>query len=482
MRRGLVVAAVLSQGTGARLRVSTLPCVNDCSASLANFSVSPPVIPGECVEGACVCAPGFAGIDCSIAENGANAPAANVTAADESIVTCTSEVCSDTCSFGGSCVDDMTCSCNDHWGHGKASAVSSAAAAAARVTGSSGTAATSERGGGDRARIDRKMMTNHDRLVLQRVLRALGFREEIPSGKKDPCTVPWRHFSSTDQSPSRTLANPVLIRCHIDGQVTEMDFSRLKLQGQLLSDIGSLKALRTLSLHNNALTGPIPDSIGSLEQLEFLLLYKNQFTGPLPDRLTECTSLVGLVVYGNMLTGSLPRNIGHLHSKLQILDVSYNFLSGQIPGGIGHLVALTELDLSHNLFSGFIPKSVQTLPGIKHFRFSDNQFANTVENIGNSDVWSDAEHNELAEATYDEWKAGLAFEPAWRRKIKREAKERKERADQVAVKAETKASAIDAKVQKLLPPAFRPPLSGGIGGGALQLPSQVSETATIDGT
>ena len=78
-----------------------------------------------------------------------------------------------------------------------------------------------------------------------------------------------------------TLANPVLVRCHIDGQVTEMDFSRLKLQGQLISDIGSLKALRTLSLHNNAITGPLPDTLGGLEQLEFLLLYKNQFTGPL---------------------------------------------------------------------------------------------------------------------------------------------------------------------------------------------------------
>ena len=169
-----------------------------------------------------------------------------------------------------------------------------------------------------------------------------------------------------------------------------------------------------------------------------------------------------------------------------MLDVSYNDMSGQLPGTIGHLIALTDLDISHNKFSGHIPASVQTLPAIKRFRYSDNQFANTVQNVGNTDVWSDSEHNELAETTYDEWKDGLASEPAERKKEKREAKERSDLAAQAEAKAETSASAIDAKVQKLLPPAFRTG-SGDGGGGAGQggggdLPEQVSGTATIDGT
>jgi hypothetical protein len=494
----LALVALLARSTiaaaGRLRRAGTLPCVNDCSASLANYSVSPAVVPGACVEGRCVCAQGFQGIDCSDFGSDFGGEDAHRSAAvpppltDDDVVTCTSDVCTSVCSFGGSCVDDTTCSCYDHWGHGKAPAISSAAAAAAADTAASrsdagGSDAGGGGGGGGSARVDRRPMTTHDRAVLQRVLHGLGFPEAIPTGGKDPCLTPWHHFSSLNPLPDTTIKdnpNPVLVRCHIDGNVTEIELSRLKLKGRLLPDVGRLRTLRTLSLHNNAITGPLPDALGSLAQLEYLLLYKNQITGVLPSSLTECKSLIALVVYSNRLTGPLPSAIGHLRTQLQVLDVSYNAMSGTIPGSIGHLIALTDMDLSHNEFSGHIPASVQTLPAIKRFRYSDNRFANTVANVGITDVWSDSEHNELAESTYDEWKDGLASEPRERKQAKRNAKEMADLKARVATEAETSASAIDAKVQKLLPPAFRTGSGGGGSGG--DLPEQVSGTMTMDGT
>ena len=469
-----------------RVRSGALPCVNDCSASLANFSVIPPIIPGECIDGECQCAQGFSGVDCSVMNRGAIADTGNIAVrapllVPDDVVTCTGKMCSSICAFGGSCIDDTTCSCNDHWGHGKSPAVSSAAAAVAASMDSGNEENVHQPNqSGEKMQLDRRPMTRHDRLALKQVLLGLGFNKPIPSGPNDPCLQPWQIHSSAHEDEDNSRPNPILVRCHIDGNVTELDLSRLGLRGQLVPQVGNFRNLRTLSLHNNAIAGTLPITLGNLEQLEYLLVYKNQIGGSIPQSISKCKSLIAFIAYSNELTGELPATIGYLRRSLQNLDVSFNRLSGDIPGSIGTLVYLIDLDISHNEFTGFIPESIQKITSLKRFRYSDNRFSNTVLNVGNTDVWSDSENRDLAEKTYDEWKDGLASESLEKRQPRLEEERRKELADEASQIKEAAESAISAKVQKMLPPAFRTGGEGDDGGG--DLPNQVSEIPTIDGT
>ena len=470
-----------------------LPCVNDCSAGLANRSAVPPVLRGYCRNGTCVCAAGFGGIDCSQgAPEAAGDSGAPTRATDREAATCTQDICTSTCSFGGVCTDTTTCHCNDRWGHGPPASLDAVVDDGLDLD---------DIDDGDtqsglrrkktklppRLFIDRRPMTASDRANLDVVLRSLGFHSPIPTGRNDPCLTPWPGAAkvsppAADPQHRGGLVNPrVVVLCDIDGHVTEIDFSRMKLTGILHPAITRLATLRVVALHNNKLHGTIPDRIGDLSQLEMLLLYKNRLTGGIPPSVVDC-SLVTLVLYGNYLTGPLPKDLGHLQGKLQMLDVSFNRLSGEIPGSVGKLINLQELYINNNAFEGALPGTLTQLASIKSFTFQENHFQNTVRNIGNIDVWADPLHDALAEDHYLKWQEGLSWPP---RDIKMRAEEEKKRSELQAAKsagtASTK-SALDQKAKAMLPPAFQTKAMGGAGQPGGDLPKQVSGTTTFDGT
>lgn len=84
------------------------------------------------------------------------------------------------------------------------------------------------------------------------------------------------------------------------GRVTKIDWyawsAARTLTGTLSSVIGSLKALRRLSLtgydtgHN--ITGPIPESIVNLTELTYLVLAKNKLTGSIPTAIGNLNKLL----------------------------------------------------------------------------------------------------------------------------------------------------------------------------------------------
>ena len=395
-KKGWIHCIVLVACSDAFQLRRVLPCLNDCSSSLNNYTSSPPTIRGTCgVNGQCFCTVGWGGSDCSkISGNPlVNDFSPSVQRQDK----CTQHVCTATCSFGGECTDPLTCVCNDHFGHGPIGDPTTIEDEDQEQTASSSTSRSSSSKIATSMQIDRWSMITSDRTNLQILLKALGFLQPIPKGKADPCVQPWV-----------TAVNHVLVLCNNRGRVTEIDAGRMKLAGTLSEAVTKLSELRVLSLNNNKnLHGPLPNNIGKLTKLEYLLLYKNQFTGPIPTSIVHCRSLITFVAYGNNLSGNLPIALGYLQSSLRMLDVSFNQLSGDIPASIGDLIFLETLYINHNELTGIVPDTIQNLPNLKSFMFQENHITNTVENIGNNNVFSEPDHHALAESYYDEWKNGV---------------------------------------------------------------------------
>jgi hypothetical protein len=443
--------------------------MNDCSASLNNYTSNPPIIRGKCLTGKCQCSKGFTGNDCSkMSELPSDLPIAIQPFEDD----CTQEVCTATCTFGGSCTSTDTCTCFDHWGHGPPPDPSTIKAPKPPKSSTSSASSTSSTSSPtsptEPSLIDRWPMISTDRQHLQSVLITLGYSQSIPKGKNDPCLKSW------------IVSNHVSILCNNHGSVTEIDFSRTHLSGTISEDITKLRSLRVLSLNNNNIKGIIPRSIGNLNKLEYLMLYKNQLKGNLPNSLVQCNRLITIVLYGNHLTGGLPSQIGRLQNNLRYLDLSFNQLSGDLPATLGDLINLDTMYINHNNLIGIIPDTIINLPKLKLFRYEENHLKNTIENIGNVDVYSEPNHVHLADEYYHEWKNGLDFDTREEKNYREEKMKKIEYRDQLKKNKEGEDSNIHSKSLALLPPGFRP--DDDDKGGPPSLGTQIGGASILDGT
>ncbi|GFP89256.1 probable inactive receptor kinase at5g67200 [Phtheirospermum japonicum] len=141
------------------------------------------------------------------------------------------------------------------------------------------------------------------------------------------------------------------VKC-AQGRVVRYAVPSLGLRGTVASSTLSLLVqLRTLSLRNNSLSGPLPDlstlvnlktvsfdrnyfsgtfplSILSLHRLLLLDLSHNTFTGPLPDNLTVLDRLGYLRLDSNRFSGPIPPLN---QTTLEVFNISNNNLTGPIP-------------------------------------------------------------------------------------------------------------------------------------------------------
>jgi hypothetical protein len=111
------------------------------------------------------------------------------------------------------------------------------------------------------------------------------------------------------------------------------DLSNNHLHGRIPDTFGGLKALQTLNLGSNKLTGPLPPGLtsGALAQLEMLNVSSNQLSGPLPP-FKRMASLVTLALDGNQFVGALPPGLAAALPKLGVLSIHTNrLLSGCLP-------------------------------------------------------------------------------------------------------------------------------------------------------
>ena len=155
-------------------------------------------------------------------------------------------------------------------------------------------------------------------------------------------------------------------------RVTRLDLARLRLTGEIPTELGSLAELRFLSLHHNLLTGPIPTELASLTNLEVLDLSDNMLSGPIPVQLGGLANLNDLNLFLNQLTGSIPAELADL-SGLTKMTISWNPLTGSIPSEFGRLTNLQALDLSWNQLSGPIPAELGNLANLENLWLQSNQ-------------------------------------------------------------------------------------------------------------
>ncbi|PLB50554.1 leucine-rich repeat-containing protein 40 [Aspergillus steynii IBT 23096] len=138
----------------------------------------------------------------------------------------------------------------------------------------------------------------------------------------------------------------------------DLRLAKNQLQGKLTSDIGHLKNLETLDLHNNSITD-LPEELRSLKCLRFLNVGNNQLAS-LPFEALSQLPLKDLNAQRNKLSGTLiPANVTKLET-LQNLDVSSNALVQLSGQGDIELPSLQTLAISMN--------RIQKLPSISRWR------------------------------------------------------------------------------------------------------------------
>ena len=88
--------------------------------------------------------------------------------------------------------------------------------------------------------------------------------------------------------------------------------------------------LKTLSLSENPLQGPIPIELGNLAELEVLWLPNARLSGEIPVEIADLTNLRYLSLAGNELTGVIPAGLG-ANNKFVKVDLFANYFDGCIP-------------------------------------------------------------------------------------------------------------------------------------------------------
>ncbi|PHT63170.1 hypothetical protein T459_32979 [Capsicum annuum] len=171
--------------------------------------------------------------------------------------------------------------------------------------------------------------------------------------------------------------------------LTYIELRKCSLGPKLPTWLKTQKQLHTIILSNDSISDPIPAWLWTMcSQLQFLDLSDNEIGGNLPRLVNFPSSLsrtvdfyssysVGVVVdlssnsfhgllplwpnvthlnlANNLFSGSIPENIGHMMTKLQVIDLSGNAFTGSVPYSITRVKQLMRLDLSDNHLSGKIP-------------------------------------------------------------------------------------------------------------------------------
>ncbi|XP_062210404.1 probable inactive receptor kinase At1g48480 [Phragmites australis] len=182
---------------------------------------------------------------------------------------------------------------------------------------------------------------NTDAQALQGLRSAVG-RSALPS---------WNSTTPTCQWQGVTCGN---------GRVVELRLPGAGLMGSLPSGVlGSLSALRTLSLRYNALTGSIPDDLSRLAELRAIYFQHNNFSGEVPASLFGLKNLVRLDLAGNKFSGEISPDFNKL-IRLGTLHLEDNGFSGEIPKL--DLPALEQFNVSYNKLNGSIPANLRKMP------------------------------------------------------------------------------------------------------------------------
>ncbi|KAK4399093.1 protein STRUBBELIG-RECEPTOR FAMILY 1 [Sesamum angolense] len=98
----------------------------------------------------------------------------------------------------------------------------------------------------------------------------------------------------------------------VNANITAIKLNGANLGGELSEDLGSFASIILIDLSNNHIGGSIPTDLPTT--LRSLSLNNNQLTGPIPDAFEPLKDLINMDLSGNSLTSQLPSSMGNLSS------------------------------------------------------------------------------------------------------------------------------------------------------------------------
>lgn len=155
------------------------------------------------------------------------------------------------------------------------------------------------------------------------------------------------------------------------------------LTGEVPAELANLTKLQEIDLSANKMYGRLPEEIGNIKNLVVFQLYENNFSGELPAGFADMRHLIGFSVYRNNFTGTIPENFGRF-SPLESIDISENQFSGDFPKFLCESRKLRFLLALQNNFSGTFPESYATCKSLERFRISMNRLSGEI--VG--EVWA----------------------------------------------------------------------------------------------
>ncbi|XP_049392508.1 probable LRR receptor-like serine/threonine-protein kinase At3g47570 [Solanum stenotomum] len=160
----------------------------------------------------------------------------------------------------------------------------------------------------------------------------------------------------------------------------ELFLGHNELEGEIPLFITNASKLEILGLENNFLTGTIPTNLGNLRELQELFLHDNQLTNEPREHelqffnsLADCRMLRYLQVGFNPLNGVLPDSIGNLSSTIENFHIADAHINGPIPRGLLNMSGLIALSLGENNLAGSIPSDVVKLEQLQGLYLNNNK-------------------------------------------------------------------------------------------------------------
>ncbi|KAK4378951.1 hypothetical protein RND71_000813 [Anisodus tanguticus] len=133
-----------------------------------------------------------------------------------------------------------------------------------------------------------------------------------------------------------------------------------------------------MNLANNLFSGSIPITIGHvMTKLQVLDLSGNAFTGSIPYSITKVKKLLRLDISDNHLSGKLPDWWYELQ-QLHVIDLLGNNLSGGIPPSVCSPPSVFWLRLSRNNLSGELPKSLRNCNSLVTLDIGENKINGSI--------------------------------------------------------------------------------------------------------
>lgn len=134
--------------------------------------------------------------------------------------------------------------------------------------------------------------------------------------------------------------------------------------------------LRGLRLENMGLGGAVDvAALAALPTLRSVSLMNNGLEGPLPD-VKQIGAIRALYLSNNKFSGSISEDAFEGLGNLRKLYLSRNRFSGEIPASLGKLKGVVELGLEENLFEGRIPEFEER--NWKFLNFSGNRLVGPI--------------------------------------------------------------------------------------------------------